>query len=133
MDAIPTPAEAQGLRTLFAGNPVIGQAERALRTFRNDLHVRDAAVLLASWKHAPELSARERLAVLARFVPPPAARCARCHARIRYVTDGPDPGWWTHTDPAGMRGEGARTPHEAAPDYGHGDEGGNAGPGWPLR
>ncbi len=111
---IPTLIEAQDLRALFWGNPVIDAAEQALRAYadRPDmLQLRDAVTLLDAWHFLPELSIRERAAVLARFMPDPARRCARCKDWIEYVTDGPDPGWWRHTEGVTL------DPHGAVPLY----------------
>lgn len=124
---IPTPREAAQLRAAYAINPVVDSAEQALRAFDRHLHVRDAARLLESWKHYAELTDLERRAVLSRFVPPPASRCSICKARIRYITDGPQPGWWAHTDVAGTRGR----PHPAEPLYDRDDS--NSASGWPFN
>jgi hypothetical protein len=45
----------------------IDVAELALRTFRDDLTRTEAQLLLDGWMHEPELSRREREALLARF------------------------------------------------------------------
>jgi hypothetical protein len=87
MNIIPDPVEAQKLRALYDGNPVIDAAELSLRS-RGAGDVRDAVRLLEAWQ-APELSQRERTAVLARFVPDPADRCAVCDATVEYVTGTP--------------------------------------------
>ena len=65
--SIPEPTEDQRLRELFAGNPVIDTAEAAIRSFGTDLTRATARRLLQSWKYTPELTVRERQAVLARF------------------------------------------------------------------
>ena len=124
MTIIPDPPEAARLRVLYRDNPVVDRACAALSA-HPDLHVRDAVRLLEHWAHSPELSWRERRAVLARYVPLPAERCSRCGYRIAYVTDGPDPGWWRHVEPTDQRAM-----HSATPDYSHLDpEHGNSGPG----
>lgn len=110
MSIIPSLDEAERLRRLFLDNPVIDAAEQALRAHSLTLHVRDAVRLLETWAHTPELSERERQAVLARFVPPPAHRCVTCLGDIEYVTDGPDPGWFRHRDRSDVA-----FPHGAAP------------------
>jgi hypothetical protein len=51
----------------YAGNPIIDQAEQALRAFGEDLSVADAARLLPLWRHNSELTGRERAAILNRF------------------------------------------------------------------
>lgn len=50
----------------FVGNPVVDVAVRALAAF-GDLSRSQAAELLTGWKYAPELTRRERAAVLRRF------------------------------------------------------------------
>jgi len=55
------------LIALYHGNPIVDAAEAALRAFGTDLTRAEATRLLRSWKHTPELSVRERQAVLARF------------------------------------------------------------------
>lgn len=67
MPILPTLADARDLRIAYADNPIIDQAETALRAW----HVTaldDAAAKLPMWAHVGDLSQRERLAVLARFV-----------------------------------------------------------------
>lgn len=118
MSIIPSPEQARDLRTLFAQHPIVGRAVAALCAFAADLHVRDAATLLPMWAHFAELSEREVAAVLARFVPLPADRCTRCGAAIRYVTDGADPGWWTHTDIAQLLSDDSQRPHPPMPNHG---------------
>lgn len=130
MSIIPDPSEARELRALFATHPLIGLAEDDLRAADANLHVRDAVTLLPTWMHYDQLAEREVRAVLARFVPAPAERCARCGRGVRYVTDGPDPGWWTHADLDELL-DGTRAPHPAIPDYGDRDDS-NSGPGWPF-
>lgn len=71
MHIIPTPDEAARLRALFDGNPVVAAAEQAVRRF-GDVTREQAAELLCMWRHTPELSDRERAAVLARFASDPA-------------------------------------------------------------
>lgn len=59
-------ADAQ-LIALYCGNPVVDAAEQALRAFGDNVARGQAARLLQGWKYTPELSVRERQAVLARF------------------------------------------------------------------
>ncbi len=67
MNIIPEPVATDAqIRALFDGNPTIDAAENALRA----LGVADragAGRALDGWRHTPELSARERRAVLLRF------------------------------------------------------------------
>lgn len=60
------PSTPHELRTLYAGNPLIGLAEQALRAFYI-ISQADAARVLPLWRYYPELTERERSAVLARF------------------------------------------------------------------
>lgn len=110
MSIIPTPTEAAQLRVLYVGHPIVDRAEQALRNLAVG-HVRQALELLPMWAHYSALTDRERRAVLARFVPVPATHCARCGAAVRYVNDGPDPGWWTHTDIDAMLASTQHAPH----------------------
>lgn len=117
MSIIPTPEQARELRALLADHPLIALALEWLRA--NDVdHVRDVVDVLRLWEHAPQLSEREVQGLYARFVPEPAERCARCGLAVRYVTDGPDPGWWTHTDLGALLAGDGQQPHPPTPDYG---------------
>lgn len=55
------------LIALYHGNPGVDAAEAALKAFGDNLSRATAARLLQGWKYTPELSVRERQAVLARF------------------------------------------------------------------
>jgi len=53
----------------WAGHPIVRYAENALRAFGGELDRETAAALLPMWRHAGELTERERDAVLQRFGP----------------------------------------------------------------
>lgn len=131
MNSVPSPEEARDLRVAFADHPIIALALAWLTAAGID-HVRDALLELPHWEHYTQLSEREQAATLASFVPPPAEVCARCGRSIRYVADGPDPGWWTHTDTTRLLGDDSWHPHPPTPDYGDSDAAGSSGPGWPF-
>ncbi len=125
MTIVPSPTEAVLLRLRYAGNVLVAAAEQAIRAARVD-HVRDAVKVLETWTYTPQLTSRERLAVLARFVPLPSELCSVCGEHISYVNHGVDPGWWRHDD----AGETWPQPHQPEPmyDFQHG----NSGPGGPV-
>lgn len=131
MSIIPNPEQAREFRALFADHPVIALALAWLQA-SGIVRVADVVLELPNWEHFAQLSEREAAAVVAVFVPPPADVCVRCGRSIRYVTDGPDPGWWTHIDMTRLLGDDSWHPHPATPDYGDGDAAGNSGPGWPF-
>jgi hypothetical protein len=120
MGSIPTLVEAARLREVFATSPKVNAAEQALRAFCVE-HPRDALRLLGMWAHTPPLSARECQAVLARFTPAPASRCARCGHTIEYIVDEPDPGWWRHIEHGAVH-----WPHSVVPHYEDTDRPGGA-------
>lgn len=115
MPIIPNPTEARELRGQFADHPVIALALMWLAA-ADITHVWDVMEELPRWEFYSQLSEREVAATLAAFVPPPADVCRRCRRSIRYVTDGPDPGWWTHTDVDALAVVGQH--HPAMPDHG---------------
>ncbi len=65
MSTVPIPSPNE-LRRLYAGNPIIDHAEQALRAAGADTCA-SAEFALRTWRHTPELTDRERAAVLARF------------------------------------------------------------------
>ena len=72
MPIIPDPDEARDLRALYADNPIVAEAEQALRAFVVD-DPRQAFELLTMWVRQDEMTPRECRAVVARFVPEPVA------------------------------------------------------------
>lgn len=117
MPIIPTPEQARELRALFANHPIIALALEWLRSHGVD-HVRNVVDVLPMWEPFWQLSDREVQGVYARFVPEPAERCKRCGLAVQYVTDGPDPGWWTHADLGALLASDDDRPHPPVPDHG---------------
>ena len=80
------------LVALFATNPILIAAEASLRAF-GDVDRATAETLLSMWTHVPELTARERRALLLRF--PVAENAARPVKRPPIESDE----WDDHADP----------------------------------
>lgn len=83
-------------------DPIIERALRGLRAWGEDLKPADAKRLLDTWKHVEELSDREYAAVLG-WCGWTRRACRDCGGLVLFVSDGPDPGWWSHDlvpDPA---------------------------------
>lgn len=117
MSIIPTPDEARDLRALFTGQPIVELALAWLRAADID-RVADVVLELPQWEWYSQMSEREVAATYAVFVPPPADSCSRCGAAVRYVTDGPDPGWWAHADlEAVLSSDAPVRPHPATPAF----------------
>ena len=136
ISSVPTPAEAVELRALYHGNVLVDLAERAVRAHGDDLHAQDAVRLLDTWRFSPDLTTRERRAVIARFVPPPPVRWAVAeHCPTCAEVFHPEQcGVGEQCRTCQYRPRAGRVVHQVPPGpYGGDHDDSSSGPGWPMR